>query len=157
MKYSNPHYFISELAITFLLVVLSTTIVSAMPRDEYKKNMGQAITALDSLVQIDEGETEADRAARMTRTLTDVRNILPQMQDVDWHGMIFKVDNSWLHEQLAEYEKAPDATRPVLLRSIVERLHAIEQTLVESEKGGSPPTDKETANKKLSVSCFTLP
>ena len=150
MKFSNRKYLISELAVTLLVMVLSTTIVSAMPRDEYKKNMEQAITALDSLVQIDEGETEADHAARITRTLTDVRNILPQMQDVEWGGMSFKVDNSWLHQQLAEYEKASDAARPVLLRSIVERLHAIEQSLVESEKGGVPPTNKEMANKKLS-------
>ena len=150
MKFSNPKYLISQLAAALLVIVLGTTIVDAMPRDEYQKNMGQAITALDSLVQIDEGETEADRAARMTRTLADVRNILPQTQDVEWRGMSFTVDNSWLHQQLAEYEKAPDAARPVLLRATVERLHAIEQHLLESEKGGSALTNKETANRKLS-------
>ena len=147
MKFSKVIY---ELAVVLLVMIWTTTTAGAMPRDEYRKNLGQAITALDSVVQIEEEETEADRAARIVRTLTDVRNILPQTQNVESLGMIFKVDNSWLHQQLTEYEKASESARPELLKSTVERLRAIEERLVEGEKGGAALTNKETANKKLS-------
>ena len=141
---------LAMLAVTLVMILWSASIVRAMPRDEYKKKLGQAITALDSLVQIDEGETEADRSARIARTLNDVRSVLPQSLDVEWNGTTFKVDNSWLHQQLADYEKVSEATvRADSLTSIIERLHAIEYHLAESDQAGAPRESKAEANRKL--------
>jgi len=120
-----------------------------MPRTEYQRYVGQAISALDSLTQIDEGETQADRSARIAQTVSAVRTTLPETQDVEWRELSFKVDNSWLHQQLAEYEKASDAERANLLRLTIERLQAIQQRLAESENASATAASKAEANKKL--------
>ena len=138
-----------HLASALLLILWCTTLTGAMPRDEYQKHLGQAIIALDSLVQFDEGETQTERSARIVQTLSDVRSILPETQDVEWRGVSFKVDNSWLHRQLAEYEKASDAERANLLTFTIERLQAIQQRLAESENAGAAHDKKAEATSKL--------
>ena len=138
-----------QLASTLLLILSCTPVSGAIPRDEYQKYLGQAITALDSLVQLEEGETQADRSARIAHTLNDVRSMLPETQDVEWRGTSFKLDNSWLHKQFAEYEKASDPERANLLTQIIERLQAIQQRLAESENAGATRENKAEATRKL--------
>jgi len=110
----------------------------------------QAVTALDTLAQSDEGETDAARLARITETLAAVRTALPATENVEWEQSSFKVDNSWLHRELEKFEKAPAADQGKLLTLITERLQALANRLEEIEKAKTTIASKAEASKKLS-------
>ena len=82
---------------SILLVTLCAVISSARPLSEYQMHVQQAVSALDTLAQSDEGETDEARLTRITETLAAVRIALPATENVEWGETSFKVDNSWLH------------------------------------------------------------
>ena len=61
---------------------------------------------------------------------------MPRTQEIEWNGSSIKVDNSWLDEDLKEFERMRDADpdRAEVLDRISERLQAIEERLQEIEK-----------------------
>jgi hypothetical protein len=139
----------SRFVFAILLVTLCAVISSASPLSEYQRRVQQAVSALDTLAQSDEGETDADRGARLAETLAAVRSAVPATEDVEWRGTRFKVDNSWLHRELEKFEKAPAAERDSSLTLITERLQAIAQRLGEIEKAKPVHATKAEASKKL--------
>jgi hypothetical protein len=134
---------------SILIITLCAVISSARPLSEYQKHVKQAVSALDTLAQSDEGETEADRLTRITETLAAVRIALPATENVEWEETNFKVDNSWLHRELEKFEKAPVAEQSKLLTLIVERLQALAQRLEEIEKAKPTVASKADATKRL--------
>src|SRR5262245_13547888 len=92
-----------------VLAVLGLAVqVSAIPLSEYHKNLQKAITALDTLAQVDENETNESYRHRFIETSNAVRNIVPEKQSVESEGSSYAVDNSWLHKKLDEFEAATD-------------------------------------------------
>jgi len=134
---------------SILLVTLCAVISSASPLSEYQRRVQQAVNALDTLAQSDEGETDAARLARITETLPAVRSTVPATEDVEWEGTSFNVDNSWLHRELEKFEKAPAAERDRSLTLITERLQALAHRLEEIEKAKPVHATKADASKKL--------
>ncbi len=119
-------------AIGFLF--LATSAVQAIPVDEYRKQIQQAVTALATLAQADETEDPSAYERRSAETLSGVRNLLPQTEAVEWNGASFNVDNSWLHQELDKYRTLKYADRGEHLSRIMERLLAVDERLDEIEK-----------------------
>jgi uncharacterized protein DUF4129 len=132
-----------------LSVALCAVASSARPLSEYQTHVQQAVSALDTLAQADEGETDTDRLTRITETLAAVRSALPATENVEWAETTFKVDNSWLHRELEKFEKAPTAEQGKLLTLVTERLQALAQRLEEIEKAKPTNASKTEATKKL--------
>jgi Domain of unknown function (DUF4129) len=143
----------SVIAVRFLFALLIISlwpvISSARPLSEYQNHVQQAVSALDTLAQSDEGETDAARLTRIAETLTAVRGALPATENVEWEDTSFKVDNSWLHRELEKFEKAPAAEQGKSLPSITERLQAIANRLEEIEKAKPVNASKADRTKKL--------
>jgi Domain of unknown function (DUF4129) len=141
---ATTHFFFSILLVTFCAVISS-----ARPLSEYQTHVQQAVSALDTLAQSDEGETDEARVTRMTETLAAVRIALPATENVEWGQTSFNVDNSWLHRELEKFEKAPSAEQGESLTLITERLQALAQRLEEIEKAKTTNASKAEATKKL--------
>jgi hypothetical protein len=132
-----------------LLITLCAGICLARPLSEYQRHVQQAVSALDTLAQFDEGETDEARLTRITETLVAVRSALPATENVEWEETSFTVDNSWLHRELEKFEKAPAAERGKALTPITERLQALAYRLEEIEKAKPTNASKADAKKKL--------
>lgn len=132
-----------------ILVAVCAVVSSARPLGEYQSHVQQAVSALDTLAQSDEGETDEARLKRITETVAAVRNALPPTETVEWKETSFKVDNSWLHRELEKFEKAPPAERGAALMLVTERLQALAERLEEVEKAQATNASKAEATKKL--------
>ncbi|HKB66467.1 MAG TPA: DUF4129 domain-containing protein [Pyrinomonadaceae bacterium] len=109
----------------------------AIPVSEYHKHLTQAFTALDSLGQSDENESANAYALRDVETVRQVRNLLPSTEAVESNGESFKVDNSWLHQELDKYAADNSTARYELLKRIGERVKALDERLEELERPAS--------------------
>ena len=137
---------IAPLAVLFFVVVLP---VHAISLDEYRDRVTRAVTALDSLAQTDEDESTYDYAQRNADTVKAVRGTLPASQTVEWGGKTFKVDNSWLHEEL---DRLPQTQLTEHLRRVAlikERLQAMSERLTEAQSAAGAASDKGAASRKL--------
>jgi hypothetical protein len=127
-----------RIAVRFLFaaafVLLLASAVAAISLSEYHKHVQQGVTALDTVAQSQETESETAYYARDIETVRSVRTLLPQNQTVEWNGASFNVDNSWLHEELDKYAADKSAERYNFLRRTTERLQALEQRLTELEQ-----------------------
>ncbi len=132
------------------LLILSAQAALAIPVSDYHKHIDQAVTALARLAQTDETETAAADEIRRTETLVSVRTLLPEIETVEGNGASCKVDNSWLHQELDKYSKAPNAGRAELLKRTTERLQAIAERITELEKpAAGAPGNKDAERRKL--------
>jgi Domain of unknown function (DUF4129) len=149
MRTKPPLLFATRLLLCCSIVFLSATIADAVSVSEYQSNLKQAITALDTLSNTDEDETESDYARRFNETLTTVRKVLPESQMVECGEELCSVDNSWLHDQLKELEKASDSKWFVLLTHIIEQLKAIDERVTELRTGNAKDGTKPAAKERL--------
>jgi len=124
--------------------------VQAIPVNEYHKQLRQAVTALDTLAQVNETEDATAYEARRDQTLSGVRDLLPPSETVEWNGATFNVDNSWLLQELDKLKATSISERAGLLQATTERLQAIEERVAEIENAGSNhATNKTEASRKL--------
>jgi hypothetical protein len=124
--------------------------VQAIPINEYHKQLRQAVTALDTLAQVNETEDATAYEARRDQTLAGVRNLLPPTETVEWNGATFNVDNSWLPQELDKFKATQSAERAGLLQATTERLQAIEERIAEIGKMDSiHAASKTEASRKL--------
>jgi len=132
------------------LLALGASTVRAISVAEYQKQIRQAVTALDTLAQSDETESEAAFGARDAETIHGVRNLLPPTESVKWNSEIFNVDNSWLHKDLDKYAADRTAERYELLKSITGRLQALQERITEIQTPGAGKIpNKAEASRKL--------
>jgi uncharacterized protein DUF4129 len=146
---SQQRRYVLRCAFALLLLLLCAQVSGATPFDDYHRHLQQAISALETLAQADEDENEPDRTARVNQTLSSLRMLLPAMESVEWDGTSFKVDNSWLHQDLGRYERTGKAERVESLARITERLLSIAERVAEIKKTARPTTPKTEANRKL--------
>jgi hypothetical protein len=150
----QPPEFILRLAIRTGLMVVVLHVFAAptqgTPLNEYRQRLEQAVSALDTLGQFDEGESEANRALRTTETIAAVRRTVPETDSVEWDGTVVRVDNSWLHRELQGFEKVEPAARGNTLKEITERLQAVAQRLAEIDRAkNASGLTKAEARQKL--------
>ncbi len=132
-----------------LLITFCAAISSARPLSEYQRHVQQAVSALDTLAQSDEGETAEARLTRMKETLAAVRSALPANENVEWEDTSFKIDNSWLHRELEKFERGPASEQDGSLTLMTERLQALANRLEEIEKAKTTSGSKAERTKKL--------
>jgi hypothetical protein len=148
----NPNYAFFARCFLFAASFLFLWVpdVCAIPINEYHRHIRQALTALDTLAQIDETEDASAFETRRTETIRGVRNLLAQAETVEWNGASFSVDNSWLHHELDKYVTAPATEQAELLTRITERLQALEERIAEIEMpGSSQVANKAEESRKL--------
>ncbi len=131
-----------------LLLTLSLTPASAKSLAEYHLQLRESITALDTMSQHDESESETERAARVGQTLAAVRAALPEADNVETGGVTIAVNNSWLHRELETYEKT-QVDRAETLAGILERLRGLEQRVAEIDHDRRTTSDKAGATQRL--------
>jgi len=122
-----------------LLVLFCQNVCFAIPLSEYHKRVQKALEALDLLTEKEEGQTELRRAAFVAANVRAAREALPRTEKVEWNGTSYNVDNSWLDEELKEFERLSDVDpdRAHVLDRILERLEGIEERLQEIDRPGS--------------------
>jgi hypothetical protein len=120
----------------------------AISLDEYNDQVKRAVTALDSLAQTDEDETTYDYAQRSAQTVQGVRDVIPRSQTIEWGGITFKVDNTWLHEELDRLSQTDQAEHERGVGRIKERLQAVSERLTEAQSSAGTE-DRAAASRKL--------
>jgi len=125
--------FAMRLFFTVSLAMVLAAQAYAIPVKEYHKHLNQAVTALDSLGQLDEDESAISYSVRDVETILQVRNLLPATETVESNGKSLKVDNSWLHQDLDKYAADTSTVRYELLKRITERVKALDERLEELE------------------------
>jgi hypothetical protein len=129
---------------------MAAATVGAIPLSEYQKQIRQAVTALDTLVNLDETEEASAYDRRSLETIDGVRKLIPQTQTIEWNSVNFSVDNSWLHQDLDKYGTVMKRERPELLKRITERLLAIGERITELQTPASGKAqNKAEMSRKL--------
>ncbi len=140
------------LCVTALLLVCAD-VVCAIPLSTYHERVREAITYIDLLQrssQVEERSTTGRREGSSEKaSLEEMRRLLATNETVEWNGGVFHVDNNWLAEALDAYEKLPpaDPKRKANLKSIAERLQALDERLseIEGQPGKTIEKDEEKA------------
>jgi hypothetical protein len=136
-----------------LLVLACAPVGQAIPLSQYHEHVGQAIAALDLLMEKQEVQNESQRGTLVATTLSVVREALPKNESVEWNGTTYNVNNAWLEAELKEFEvrRESDPERANLLGRILERLHGIEERLREIEKQSATTAGKTDLKERLAA------
>ena len=135
----------------FALLLFAPLNVNAnsIPATDYHNNVQRAVTALDTLRQVDENETTASYEHRLDQTIAGVGETLPEHQSVQTNDGVCDVDNSWLHEELKQLKKASPEQREARLGQVIDRLKAVEERVGLGETAATPQGDKAQTKQKL--------
>ncbi len=148
---STPHPQLAvRVVLFFVFIFFVPAFVHAATIAEYQRNLKAAITALDTLTQSDEEETDSAYRQRFVNTLTNVRALLPESQMVDCGEELCTVDNSWLHDELKGLQKASDDDWFRQLTRIIERLKALDERVTELQSATVSGGSKSDAKQRLS-------
>jgi hypothetical protein len=119
---------------------------AASTLDDYQKRVSSSATLLQQSRGAFEDESLAEPDRFIAGNLERVRQMLPARETVLLNHENVSVDNSWLHDSLAEFDKENSWTKRLeLLGHASERLHAISDRLKEMQRTAAT-TDKD-ANK----------
>jgi Domain of unknown function (DUF4129) len=139
---------------TLLLVLLWASVSAAIPLSEYHDHVKKAINSLDLLDQSEEGLTESQLSEFESTEISAAHLALPATETVEWRGTSYVTDNTWLTDDLKEFESRPrsDTNRAHLLQRILERLQALEERLAEISRAEATSTvSKEEMQGRLTA------
>jgi hypothetical protein len=132
-----------------LFLMCCSTMGLASTLDDYRNRVRQAVTAIDTLAQVDETETPFDYRNRANNTIARVKATLAESEQVEWDGITITVDNRWLHRELEKFGSAGEQQDRELLNSISQRLQSIEERLSDIENAARSGLTKDQAREKL--------
>lgn len=142
----NP---IRALAVAGLVLIYAATCWAASSFDDYQKRVSTAATLLEQSRTAFEDESLSEPDRLIAANVDRVRNLLPAKETVLFNRENITVDNSWLHQALAEFEKENNWTRRLeLLARASERLHAIAERLKELQTARAA-SDKDADKGRL--------
>jgi hypothetical protein len=135
-----------------LLILLgAASSARAMPLDEYRSRIHQALDELYELWDERASETVAEYAARASASFDEVRELVPLEETIEWEGGRVRVNNSWLENEVKNYQQLPqdDKRRADVLVRITERLSALKNRLDEiaPQKGSAATTTAKEQEK----------
>ena len=142
----------AALACAVLLCAAARPARAAATLSDYRARVRECLLALDSLAAHEEGATGAERAGTENRAVADVRLRLPRREQVEWPGGSVEVDNGWLHDLLASFERAPADARAAALARAAARLGALHERLAEAQEAlrrDAQPRDKGAEKARL--------
>jgi len=136
----------AALAVTCVFAPLTVAIAATL--DDYQHRVTAAAALVEELGDAGEDESNPQPETFITTNLTRVRQMLPAKETVTLDGLNVAVDNSWLYEELSDYETA----RTMLKRSeslarMAERLRAIDQRIQEIHRRNTVSTSDKDAEK----------
>jgi hypothetical protein len=124
------------LSATALILLIAAAGVGADLSD-YRKRVSEATEQIRLLVE--------DHAEDTETTIVQVKEMLPKSEAVEVEGQTINVDNGWLHEMFAAYERERKSEK---LSEIGARLGALDDQLRAAEEG---PGELDPANPKDKV------
>lgn len=122
-------YLLTALSLAFI----ASPSVSAIPVSRYEENLKQAITALDTLTQEDEDETESQYTERVFKTARAIRAAIPENSMIEIGDEIYSVQNGWLHNELGQLEKATPSSRATIIYQLLDQLRALSDRIDEGQ------------------------
>ena len=142
------NYQCRSLAIMVALFIFPATAL-AMPLAEYQQKIKQAITALDTLAQIDEDETEEDFKNRLQRTIETVSTTLPSALSIEDNGKYCCIDNSALYKTLEDLKSLPVEEQFKKIDEVKAMLQALETRIAERIAATPSGETKDQAKSRL--------
>lgn len=136
------------LAIIVALFIFPAT-ASAISLTEYQHKLKQAITALDTLAQVDEHETEDQFKNRLQQTIDAVRVALPEHFTVEENGDVCQVDNSALHKTLEDLKSLSTEEQVKKIDEVKATLQALEMRIAERIAATPSGETKDQAKSRL--------
>jgi Domain of unknown function (DUF4129) len=134
------------LAIAGVLLMCSVICCGAATLDDYQRRVSTAADLLEQSRGAFEDESLSEPDQFIAANISRIRHMLPAHETVLLNREHVSVDNSWLHEAFAEFEKQNNWTKRLeLLTRASERVHAISDRLKELQSAGAA-ADKD-ANK----------
>lgn len=130
------------------VVLMFVTVANSATLHEYQQRVSAAATLVEEIRSAGEDESHAEPGLFISKNLGRVRQLLPPKEAVLTGGQTITVDNSWLHKELADYEKTTSGTdRVERLAHVAERLRAIDDRLKEMQGDASANSTDKDANK----------
>ena len=148
-KTDHCHSRASVIVIAAAFLFLFPDTVFAIRLNEYQHKIQQAITALDTLAQVDEHETESDFNKRLVQTIDAVRVAVPEHLTVEENGEVYEIDNSALHKALEDLKSVPVEDQFKKIDDVKATLRTLEARIIERTSavpGGEP---KDQAKSRL--------
>jgi hypothetical protein len=122
------------------LILLIATAGAGADLSDYRKRVSEATEQIQLLVE--------DHTEDTSETIVQVKEMLPRSESVEVEGQTINVDNGWLHEMFAAYERErSQEKRTQKLTEIGARLGALDEQLRATEEAPvefnpSNPQDK---------------
>jgi Domain of unknown function (DUF4129) len=142
-----------------LLILLWANAAFAMSLDQYRDRVKRALNSLELLTASEETQTQSQRRAFVSENIRAAREVLPRIEKIEWNGASFSADNSWLDDELKQFEKLSDADpeRERVLARILERLQALLDRLDEIYKGNEKAAHSKHEMKDRLVAILKRP
>lgn len=140
----------SRLFAALVLTCLFAPLALASPAtlDDYQHRVNAAASLVEQLSGAGEDESNPQPEQFITANLVRVRQMLPAAETVLLDGQSVRVDNSWLHDELASYEKTSTTVkRAESLARITQRLSAIDDRIQEIRRRKSANASDKDAEK----------
>jgi hypothetical protein len=142
---SQPHINKVALAAAAILL-LSGAVVRASTLDDYHARLTSVFAVIEEYQRNQNGHGQ--NGIRLN--VDYARQQLPAEESVTFQGQTIRVDNSWLENDLKEFEKTNKAAeRMVIVSRIKERLQAIQQHVQELRAAATQPGDKDAEKGRL--------
>jgi hypothetical protein len=115
---------------------------------DYRARVRRAFEAVEDLARVYEGDFDEESEEEEPE---DVQGLLPPRERVEWGGRFIEVDNTWVHEALAESESDEEDDEKIAagLRGLAGRLRALEARLRELEAGERAGLDRDAERGRL--------
>jgi hypothetical protein len=123
--------------------------VSAITLTEYQQKLKQSVTAFDTLVQVDEHETESEFKNHVVETIDAVRAALPEHMTVEDNGEAYAVDNSALHKTLEALKSLSIEDQLKKIDDVKHTLSALETRIAERIAATRVGETKEQSKLRL--------
>ncbi|PYS25721.1 MAG: hypothetical protein DMF72_00860 [Acidobacteria bacterium] len=131
------------------VMLMCVTRANATTLSEYQHRVSAAANLIEELHGAGEDES-TEPSLFISTSFKRIRELLPPKESVLMNGQTITVDNSWLHKDLADFEKSnPGAERAEMLSHIAERLRAIDDRLKEMQGNRENSSDKDASKGRL--------
>ena len=134
--------------LAFAFAAGCVSLIQAATLDDYQHRVAAAAALAEQLHGAGEDESNSQPGVFITTNLERLQQLLPPTETVNLDGLPLNVDNNWLHQEVAEYQKTPNgAARADLLARLAERLRALDDRLQEVQRQAHAPLSDKDADK----------
>jgi hypothetical protein len=133
------------------LLLIVPCALRAEPLADYAMRVQRSITLIEEMRTAYEDESGHVRPEQVyAGNLALVRQLLPAKETVNLNGQTVAVDNTWVYDDLNDFEKSTKANdRRDALSRIAERLKSIHEHVSELQSAAGRDDDKDAAKGKL--------